>query len=255
MCSSDLASRYVNVYSYRDDIRLYSNKFYSKESGTLSPVGNSLFLTGGTYNLYSVGINNENIVAPSFNDTIYSGIKNNTDYIWGDLLNVSPSGTAQDYFLNFNHYCTQIQLAVSLTNTITVDSIYSIGITPSDTTDVTWNLMSGIMGPSTSVISTIKYLPFVKSGDNSYLAQYIMVPLDYDSTEGMTFYIKLKINSELYAREYETQVPVYDGYMQGGYSYKYNFAIDTVTAVFNNVYIEPWVDVDADDKPIIPIAG
>ena len=131
------ASRYVNVYSYRDDIRLYSNKFYSKESGTLSPVGYSLFLTGGTYNLYSVCINNENIVAPSFNDTIYSGIKNNTDYIWGDLLSVSPSGTAQDYVLNFNHSCTQIQLAVSLTNTITVDSIYSIGIAPSDTTDVT----------------------------------------------------------------------------------------------------------------------
>ena len=78
-----------------------------------------------------------------------------------------------------------------------------------------------------------------------------MVPLKVDEESDLIYTFQVKLNSELYARTYKANLPVYENYMEPGYSYTYIVTLNSDTITFNNVTISPWIDVTIEDQPIV----
>lgn len=247
-----LAERYATVYAFDNSTLSAQVKYYTKEAGTLTPVNSAMYLPTGEYDLYAVGVNRPNVVLPSFSDGICNMLANNTDYIWWGTEDVAPLYPVSNYEIDFQHCCTQVVMQIDVESGIEVNDFGYITLTPSDISNVSWNLFYGTIGPSATISLIPDSAAYVKVNDSTFLAQMIMAPIRVQNKISMTVSFALRINNEEVTRIYDANLPVYDMNMKPGHSYYYDLLVRTDTVVINEINIVNWVNVDVNNKPIIP---
>ena len=85
--------RYVSIYACNYVPGNVLVKYYSKQSGTLTPIGSPMYLVTGVYSIYAIGINKEGVAQPVLLESVCSNIQNNVDYIWWATYNVNVDKT------------------------------------------------------------------------------------------------------------------------------------------------------------------
>lgn len=251
--------RYATVYAIdtKNDSTMASVvSYYSKAAGTLTPVTNPMKLnTNNVYSLYAVSVNNANTAVPVFDtsDGIATGLNNGLDYLWCGLWDAIPTGTSATYDLTFQHCCTQVLIDLVVEEGITVNSVTSVTITPTDTTGMSWSLFNnGTIGPAMSLSDTPAYMGFKKTAFG-FSAAYVMFPIVVSGPTNMSCQFVLNINNEAANRTYALNIPVYQNELQAGYAYSYGVTLQTDTVVFNDANIIDWVTIDVNGNPIIPV--
>lgn len=244
--------RYATVYAFDGAQPAASVKYISKETGSLTPLKSPMYLPTGRYRLYAAGINTPHTAIPLFTDGVCSGLKNNVDYLWWGVGDVIPEAPVTNYTVDFAHCCTQVVLNLMIQNTITVDSIHYVALTPSAMGNIDWNLYEGTIGPADAVDENAEKLSYTRVNDSTYAAQLMTAPLRVPRAADLTATFEIRINGELEPRTYHAPLPVYRNDLLAGYSYRYDLLVKTDTVEFLTVDIIDWVDIDADLKPIIP---
>ena len=77
-----------------------------------------------------------------------------------------------------------------------------------------------------------------------------MLPLKID--QPMKLVLKLHANGEPDVKTYEVDVPVPDGELAAGNSYRFRAVIDADNVSFPQVGVSDWVDVDETGNPLYP---
>ena len=248
-------NRYVTVYAYEYGGDFVKDvKYYTKEAGTLTPVDQAMYLISSlSYSLYGAGVDEKNYAVPVFTYGTFSDLEYNTDYIWADIINISPTLLTNNYSLLFRHRCTQVVVVLYIQDSIEIKQFSNMQITPSVISDIDWNLYYGYIGPSTSINQTKQSLSFTQINDTSYMGTFIMPPLKVsESTDlSVTFDVSLVINSVTYSRTYEGVLPVVNNYLQADTAYHYKMRLREDTVLFDNVRVQDWVK-SVDGTPIIP---
>ncbi len=260
------AGRYVEVYVYNStSTTLVTSELYLSSTGTLSPSSPSttaMELVTGTYKLYTPGVNApKGTAVPKFSTTTINGLSNGIDYVWTDKT-IEVSGTSQNVTLNLQHECTQVVIVFLNSDGVTFNSAPTMSLTASTvTTSNEWNLITGVITPSTAVSTTYTTMAVAQSTSSSssstttttsegvYYGQLTMMPLKLNGN--MTAKFTATINNQ--SNDFQVTLPVYQDYLQAGncYIYKVEFKNNEVTFT-NTVNVVDWIQVDANSEPIIP---
>ncbi|MGL5682149.1 MAG: fimbrillin family protein [Marinifilaceae bacterium] len=249
-------NRTATIYAYNGTTRVQSSNYKSETTGTLSPVNaaDSIALATGTYTLYVPGVNFPiNTTVPTFSGTSVTGLQNNTDYIWANKSNLIVADKSQNVTLTFEHCCTQVLIILEDPDNV-ITGTPSIFLSPSSVTGNTWNLINGVISPSTSVqtdLSTLSVLPKTVSNIKSYYGQLIMMPLQ---ATGDIMTVKLSATIQGAQADFSASLTPDGGYLQAGKSYAYYLKVSVSGITFtNSVNIENWIPVDVNSgAPIIP---
>ena len=142
--------------------------------------------------------------------------------------------------------------SLEISDSVDVEDLIYVCLTPSVKEDLKWNLYSGFIGPSTSISPISFTFPHTLT-DNVYSGQLIMPPLKMDNSDDLTvtFEVKINIDSVVYQHTYHAELPVYDQYLMADTSYHYDLLLRIDTVIFNSVNIKDWV-TDSITSPIIP---
>ncbi len=240
---------YANIYAYNNgnsfilsDQQLYK----SMTAGTLSPVNLPIILEDGNYNIYATSIHSDQ-KPPSFTNYITTDINSGVDYLWAlvDTINIE---TETNVILNFNHVACQVNLNVINQQTDTIADWINFAMlgTPEVTSSSEWNLLTGVITPSTSIrVDTL--LNMVAKGLTA--SQYI---LPVSKVAEIYLYISLKLNKENEPMGYEIFLPLPDSTFLPGSSYSYTVQYGYDTIIVNDVNIAPWNIIDETSNPIYP---
>ncbi|MEG0646102.1 MAG: fimbrillin family protein, partial [Bacteroides sp.] len=68
----------------------------------------------------------------------------------------------------------------------------------------------------------------------------------------MKLVLNVLVNGETAARTYSVDVPVPDGELKSGNSYRFSAVIGTSSVSFSDVNIMSWTDVDETGNPLYP---
>ena len=243
--------RFVTVYSFQgqgDEVA--ETNYKTVQSGVLSPVDGDLSLPIGTYDFYALSIGNQSTYAPTvtnYDTGIIHDLSNGLDYLTCVKETIAISGpTSID--LTFNHVASQVIVIIaSGSSTTTVDSIYSATISaPAITSSApVIDLYTGEMTSATSLSST----PIAMAITDS-LCQQIMVPLKYDGSLTMNF--QAYVNGASSPMNYSVAIPLVNGEMASGSSYKYKVVISEDVVSVATASVNPWTEVDETGTPLTP---
>ncbi|MGL5682148.1 MAG: fimbrillin family protein [Marinifilaceae bacterium] len=245
-------NRLATVYAYNGDTFITSEKYTSKTIGSLEPILYPMYLSPATYKFYAAGVNNTNVAVPLFSNGIATNLVNNLDYIWWTTANQVVAPPTTNINITFQHCCTQVVIDLNVQDGITVDSLYMMGITPTSLNNITWSLYDGKIGPTNSINNQFSSLSVNKLTSNNFVGQFTMVPLSEASIEYLKTYFEIHVNNENHTRKYTTPIPILKKQLLPGYSYIYELELELDTVKFNNVTIKDWINVDVNDKPILP---
>ncbi len=245
------ADRDIMIDAYSAGHRVASQSYTSTASASLTSAnGDTLSLASGTYDLYAVGINAANERVPAFNSSgVCSSLFNQTDYIWWSDLNYTPTYPSSTITLNFQHCATQVVVYVSPGSGITVDRVSEMTITPSNTSGCTWNLLTGVITPATSLSTTVAAMG-VAQASGQFVGQVIMLPLKMSGN--MTLKFNALLGGETVARSYSAELPIFENNLEAAHSYKYTVSLYEDKVIINSVNIIDWISVTANNTPIIP---
>lgn len=241
---------YANIMAYPNSSISGSSQlaglvYQAQSAGTLSPTtGTPMYLPNGSYTFIGVSTNQTANKNPSFSGTSSSTLSNGIDYMYWQGTNINVSSSQVNVPIVFNHCCTQVIVKLQAGNGITINSLNSATITPSQPTG-TMNLTTGVITPSTALSTTPANM-----GVNQLVAQYTMLPLSY--TGSMTTTFSLNINNEATARNYQVAIPVPNGTLTPGDSYVFSAVVNANEIIFTQVSVTDWVTVDETGKPLYP---
>lgn len=222
-----------------------TGEYESSMPGMLAGVaGYKMYLTDGVYNFYAFS---ENL---SYRPIKFSGgqsepLFNGIDYLWWRGLQQDVSSQQVSVPIVFLHSATQVAFEVEAGAGVTLNQLVFAHIT-APASGARMDLSTGVIPPTTSYETG----PADKMGINGFLAQYIMLPLK--TTTPMQASFDVIVNGETSARTYSVAVPVPDGELIAGNSYRFKAVIQANGIELPSVSVTDWVDVDETGKPLYP---
>lgn len=220
--------------------------YISQRAGLLSGVdGYKMQLGQGVYNFYSVSTNTTDI-PPSFTKGVSERLFNGIDYLWWHGPELDVASAQVGIPVVYGHSATQVAIELEAGPGIKLNQLISAQISAS-AIGAQMDLATGII-PATTTYDSQTNLD--KMGINGFLAQYIMLPLK--TTVPMKAAFSLFINDENSPRNYTVEIPVPDGELKAGDSYRFAAVIDGDGVSFSSVNVTNWVDVDETGKPLYP---
>lgn len=245
------SGRNIKIDAYSNSYWVNTN-YYVSTLGSLDPANGygDMTLPNGTYSFYAVGINSSGTTLPAFSNAKASTLVNQADYIWSEKLNYSPPASSNTVNLNFTHSCTQVLLCLQPTTGVSVSKV-NMSITPPDSSGCAWNMLTGVITPATSIISTPRSLNTTITNGN-YWCQMIMMPVS-ESAGDLESMFTVTLNSETTPRKYNLTLPMQTGGLLAGKAYVYYTTLTADTVAFSNVTVANWQYVNVDDgTPVIP---
>lgn len=242
----------VMIYAYHgstDDAVSTSavarGSYTAKQTGTLTgDSGYKMLLTNGIFDFYAVSTNTSDS-PPVFSNGISSALKNGVDYLWWNEDNYDVAGSQVTVPVVLNHSATQISIELDTYGEgVYVQSIVSAAVTvPKPGAQM--DLSTGVIPPATEYDAAPAAM-----GINGLKLQYTMLPLKTDQPMKLT--LNLMLNGEPDVKKYEVDIPVPNGELAAGNSYKFRAVIDGDNVTFPQVGVSDWVDVDETGNPLYP---
>ena len=219
--------------------------YTAKQTGTLTgDSGYKMLLTNGIFDFYAVSTNTDDF-PPVFSNGISPALKNGVDYLWWNEDNYDVAGSQVTVPVVLNHSATQVSIEIdTYGDGVYVQSIVSATISVPKPGAV-MDLSTGIIPPATEYDAAPAAM-----GVNGLKLQYTMLPLKTDQPMKLT--LNLKLNGEPDVKKYEVDVPVPDGELAAGNSYRFRAVIDGDDVTFPQVGVTDWVDVDETGNPLYP---
>lgn len=245
------AGTVVTVYAYHGATNeahttsaMARGNYTAQQAGTLTgESGYKMYLSNGTFDFYAVSSNTD-YVPPAFRMGTSVALSNGVDYLWWGCSDYEINGSQVTVPIVFNHSATQVSFDIEAGTGVVLQSIASATITvpqPGASMDLT----TGIITPATEYAAQPASM-----GINGLRLQYTMLPLQ--TTSPMTLSLTLNMNYDPTPHVYSVQVPVPDGALKAGNSYRYLAVIDANTVTFPSVGVTDWVDVDETGNPLYP---
>ncbi len=218
--------------------------YTAQQTGTLTgDSGYKMSVSNGTFDFYAVSTNTS-ATPPVFSNGVSSALSNGVDYLWWNIDNYDIAAAQVSVPIVFNHSATQISFEIESGTGIYVQDIVSATITASKP-GATMDLSDGIIPPATEYDATPAAM-----GINGLKLQYTMLPLKTD--QPMHLVLNLHLNGEPDVKKYEVDVPVPDGELAAGNSYRFSAVINADNVTFPQVGVTDWVDVDETGNPLYP---
>lgn len=213
--------------------------------GQLSGVaGYKMYLTDGIYNFYAVSAN-DSYTPPAFTNGRSEPLFNGIDYLWWNGAQQDVSSSQINIPIVFRHCATQVVFDVAAGDGITLNELVLAHISAPQQ-GARMDLATGAIPYAASYGSTTGD----KMGINGFRAQYIMLPLK--TTSPMQASFDVVVNGEASARTYSVEVPVPDGVLVPGDSFRFEAVISASGIELSSVDVTDWVDVDETGKPLYP---
>lgn len=244
--------RFATIYSYPSGTATtsadptVSMSYTANSPGILSPVGGTaMYLPNGNWDFYSVATNQKSASAiPVFNKGLSGTLLNGIDYIYWSASKLAVAPPQLTIPITYSHSCTQVTVKLVSGNGITIDSLISATITPSQTSS-TMALSTGVITPATALSSTP-----VNMGVAAHVAHYTMLPVQTSSKANATF--SILINGEKTARNYQVSFSIPSTGWTAGNSYVYQATVNANEIVFSPVSVRDWIPVDETNIPLYP---
>ncbi len=212
-------------------------------SGSLNPV-TALYLPKGTYDFYSVSINNINSPGLIFTSGISGILANGTDYLWAKTTGISNGGTAS---FNYVHKAVGIEINVTAGSGLSEMAVTAISITPTTANESSrMNLADGVIGAASSVGSTL--VPMSLSGTKG---TFIMLPVNSVSVS-----VEVTINAiiggtQVTSKKYTATIPP-QAYASGSY-YTADFTVNSTAIKFEGALVQDWASQTISGATLIEI--
>jgi len=198
-------------------------------SGALSP-GSALYLPKGSYDFYSVSLNNTTPSGITFTSGLSAQLSNGTDYLWAKHASVSEGGAVT---FSYSHKAVGLEINVSAGTGVSGMTVTSIKFTPTKP-DATsrMNLSTGTIG-SAAVKDALTSMSL-----NVNRGAFIMVPLVSQSLN-----VEVTVNATiggtpLTGKVYIATIPaqVYSG----GTYYTLNLTVSATSMSFTGAQVDDW---------------
>lgn len=205
--------------------------------------GYKMYLANGIYNFYAVS-DNFSTIPPSFTGEESEPLFNGIDYLWWGSSDQDVNSAQINIPIVFQHACTQVVIEVSAGDGVRLSRLLSATITP-PVPKARMILSSGQIPPATS------YDTPDKMGINGFLAQYIMLPLQTDTP--MTLTLEIETDGDNDSKIYSVQVPVPNGELKAGDSYRFSAVINGSSVSIPSVSVKDWTEIDETGNPLYPL--
>lgn len=236
----------AQLFAYTGTGLVASGVYEASMPGMLSGVdGYRMYLNDGDYDFYGFS-ENISYTPIKFTDGKSDRLFNGIDYLWWHAVNQDVNPSQISVPITFLHMATQVVFEVRAAEGITLDKLVGANVS-APVQGAQMDLLTGAIPPATAYIST----GMDKMGVNGTFAQYIMLPLRTTSPMHASFTVV--INGESQSRTYSTDVPVPDGELAAGNSYRFAVVIRANGVAFDSVNVTSWVDVDETGKPLYPV--
>lgn len=198
-------------------------------SGILSPAS-ALYLPKGSYDFYSVSLNNTTPAGLTFTSGVSAQLLNGTDYLWAKHASVSQGGAVT---FSYSHKAVGMEINVAAGTGVSGMSVTSIKFTPAkpDATSK-MNLSTGAIGAA-AVKDALTSMSL-----NSNKGTFIMVPLVSQALN-----VEVTVNATiggtpLTGKIYTAAIPaqVYSG----GTYYTLNLTVSATSMSFTGAQVEDW---------------
>lgn len=200
-------------------------------SGLLTPTS-AVFLPKGSYDFYSVSLNNADSPNLTFSSGVSGQLSNGVDYLWAKCAGIAQGGTVP---FVYKHKAVGIEINVDSGTGISNFSVTSISITPATpSANSKMNLSDGSIGEASNVGSlTAIFLSGLQG-------KYIMLPL---SSIGIN--IELTVNATIggtavTAKKYSASIPA-QAY-SSGYYYTINLTVSSTALQFSGALVDDWTN-------------
>ena len=180
-------------------------------------LGYKMYLSNNIYSFYAVSCNSTS-PAPTFTNGISEPLSNGVDYLWWHAVHQDIASSQINIPITYQHAATQVVVAITGGENITLNKILSATITPPKP--------GAIMDLSTGIISS---------------------EVSYDLT------LELMVNGESFSRTYTTPLTPPNNLLSAGNSYLFRAVINENSISFANVSVKEWTEVDESGKPLYPV--
>ncbi len=199
-------------------------------SGLLTPSA-ALYLPKGSYDFYSVSLNNTTAPGLTFTSGISTQLTNGIDYLWAKA-SIAEGGTAS--FI-YNHKAVGMEVNVSAGTGVSALSVTAISITPTTaSTSSKMSLADGSIGAASAIGSLT---PMSLSGTKG---TYIMLPVG-----SVAVNVEITVNATIggtavTAKKYTAAIPS-QAYTSGSY-YTANFTVSSTALQFTGAQVQDWTN-------------
>jgi len=198
-------------------------------SGLLTP-SSPVFLPKGSYDFYSVSLNNATSPNMTFSSGVSGQLSNGIDYLWANCTGIAQGGTVS---FVYKHKAVGIEINVASGTGISNLSVTSIKITPTTpAANSKMSLSNGSIG-ETSGVGALTEVSL-----SGLKGKYIMLPL---SSIGIN--IELTVNATIggtavTAKKYSASIPA-QAY-SSGYYYTINLTVSSTSLQFSGALVDDW---------------
>lgn len=219
-----------------------TGEYESLIPGSLNGIGGyKMYIPNGLYYFYCVS---ENLSYPT--GTFVGGqsrpLFNGIDYLWWSGPKQEVTASQINVPILLLHSCAQVVFEVTGGTGITINEILFANIS-APAPGAIMNLATGVIPPAATYDTRRD-----KMGINGMLVQYIVLPLK--TTVPMQADFEVRVNGESGTRTYQVEIPVPDGQLAAGNSYRFKAVIQASDVEFPEVDVKDWVDVDETGKPL-----
>lgn len=205
--------------------------------------GYKMYLPAGVYDFYAVS-DNTAYTPPTFAGGRSEPLRNETDYLWWRGVRQDVTSTQAGVPIVFLHCAAQVVFEVAAgAGTGTAELVLAHLYPPAP--GARMDLSTGTIPPATTYAATVSKM--VVSGGT---AQYILLPVQAAAPLVVSF--DVRIDGQTTPRTYQVSVPLPDGQLKAGNSYRFKAVIRGNEVVFPSVSVTNWVDVDETGKPLYP---
>lgn len=200
-------------------------------SGLLTPSA-ALYLPKGSYDFYSVSLNNTTAPGLTFTSGMSTQLTNGIDYLWTKAAGIAEGGTAS--FI-YNHKAVGMEVNVSAGTGVSALSVTAISFTPTTASTASkMSLADGSIGAA-SVIGSLT--PMSLSGTKG---TYIMLPVG-----SVAVNVEITVNATIggttvTAKKYTATIPS-QAYTSGSY-YTANFTVSSTALQFTGAQVQDWTN-------------
>jgi hypothetical protein len=198
-------------------------------SGLLTP-SSPVFLPKGSYDFYSVSLNNTASPNLTFSSGVSGQLSNGIDYLWAKCTDIAQGGTVS---FTYKHKAVGIEINVASGTGVSINSLTSLKITPATpAANSKMDLSTGSIGEATSVgaLTDISL--------SGFTGKYIMLPLSSTAIN-----IELTVNATIGgtavpAKKYSASIPA-QAY-SSGYYYTINLTVSSTALQFSGAKVDDW---------------
>lgn len=218
--------------------------YISATPGQLQGVdGYKMYLPSGTYDFYAVS-DNTAYTPPAFAGGRSEPLLNETDYLWWRGTGQDVTSSQAGVPIVFLHCAAQVVFEVAAGAGIDTAELVLAHLYP-PVAGARMDLSTGTIPPATDYATTVS-----KMAVSDMTAQYILLPVQTAAPLAVSF--DVRIDGETTPRTYQVSVPLPDGQLKAGNSYRFRAVIQGNEIVFPSVSVTNWVDVDETGKPLYP---